>query len=79
MICDFGMARSNPKSTADEKDLLAYRKTEYKKVIKSKNKHKEELVGRQDNFRENMSTELKINTHSRHAKERNITPKVISR
>ena len=56
MICDFGLARSTPKSKADEKDLLAYRKAEYKMVLKSKNK--EEQEGRQNIFRENMSTEL---------------------
>ena len=38
MMCDFGMARTVPSLSKEEKDLKEFRKVEYKTVMKSKNR-----------------------------------------
>jgi serine/threonine protein kinase len=38
MMCDFGMARTVPILSKDEKELKNFRKDEYKQIIKSKDR-----------------------------------------
>jgi len=55
MICDFGMARNVPLD-ADEKEFMAYRKSEYKQVLKANNK--QEYIKRERKFKQNITQAL---------------------
>ena len=77
MICDFGMARTFPFPSDDAKEFQSFRKNEYKKILKSKDK--QEYIKRENKFKDNIGKVLLTDQDKRYAKVRDMTPTVNTR
>ena len=77
MICDFGLARTMPKLSKQEKQFRSIRKKAYQVVLQKDNN--ESRDSQYETFKKNISSVLQEEKEIRNKKERNLTPTICTR